>query len=84
MTENGLFLGITKQWVSGSVVAQTFTQILTCGSATKMSLDELTDLEAVALLAFLLSVLPLLLFLPPMAVASTGGGGKGLGTATLD
>lgn len=57
---------------------------LTCGSAKNPSLEELTDVEVAATLAFLASVHLRLLFLPSTAMPSTGGGGKGLGAATLD
>lgn len=57
--------------------------IVTCGSGKNPSLEELTDVEVVATLAFLLSVFLLLLFLPSTDMLSTGGGGKGLGAATL-
>lgn len=58
--------------------------ILTCGVANNASLQEVTDVEAAATLAFLLSVLLLLLLLPSRTTLSVGGGGKGLGAATLD
>lgn len=57
---------------------------LTCGSGKNPSLQEITDVEVAATLAFLPSVLLLLLFLPSTAVLSTGGGGKGLEADTLD
>lgn len=56
--------------------------ILTCGVAENGPLQEATDVE-VAAPHTLLSRLLLFFFLPSWMMLSVGGGGKGLGAASL-
>lgn len=88
MTEldNGSYM-LQAEWIFRNMgrlcTVSRWMSTLTCGGG-RSSLEELTDVEVTAALAFLPPVPFLLLFLPSMATLSTGGGGKGLGAVTLD